>query len=39
MRMRPWRRLSHVEREAIDAEAATLPLPGLQGEIQVAWDG
>jgi hypothetical protein len=39
MRMRPWRRLSRAEREAVDAEAATLPLPGLQGEIQVTWDG
>ena len=39
MTVRSWRRLSRGEREAVEAEAATLPLPGLQGEIQVAWDG
>jgi hypothetical protein len=39
MTVRLWRRLSRRERQAVAAEAATLPLPGLQGEIQVAWDG
>ena len=39
MTVRSWRRLSRAERDAVEAEAATLPLPGLQGEIQVAWDG
>jgi hypothetical protein len=33
----PWRRLSRAEREAIEAEAATLPLPGLEGQIAVRW--
>ena len=39
MTVRSWRRLSRGEREAVEAEAATLPLPGLEGEIRVAWDG
>ena len=39
MTIRPWRRLSRGEREAVEAEAATLPLPGLEGAIHVAWDG
>jgi hypothetical protein len=38
MTVHPWRRLSGGEREAVEAEAATLPLPGPQGEIRVAWD-
>jgi winged helix DNA-binding protein len=35
----PWRRLSRGEREAVDAEAASLPLPGVEGEISVRWSG
>jgi hypothetical protein len=35
----PWRRLSPAERQAVEAEAASLPLPGLQGRIDVRWDG
>jgi winged helix DNA-binding protein len=35
----PWRRLSRGEREAVDAEAASLPLPGVEGEIGVRWSG
>lgn len=31
----PWRPLSRVERDAVEAEAASLPLPGLAGEIAV----
>ena len=31
----PWRRLSDAVREAIEAEAATLPLPGLKRAISV----
>jgi hypothetical protein len=34
----PWRRLSKTTREAIEAEAASLPLPGLQRPISVAWE-
>ncbi|HEX2221140.1 MAG TPA: crosslink repair DNA glycosylase YcaQ family protein [Candidatus Limnocylindria bacterium] len=33
----PWRRLALAERNAIEAEAASLPLPGLNGPIQVRW--
>jgi hypothetical protein len=34
----PWRRLSRSEREAVEAEAASLPLPGVEGEISVRWN-
>jgi len=33
-----WRRLSRTAREAVEAEAASLPLPGLEGQIVVRWD-
>jgi Winged helix DNA-binding domain len=32
-----WRRLSAAERQAVEAEAGSLPLPGLGGEIVVRW--
>jgi hypothetical protein len=32
-----WRRLSAAEREAVEAEAVSLPLPGLNGPIAVRW--
>lgn len=32
-----WRRLSVAERAAVEAEAASLPLPGVQGQITVRW--
>jgi Winged helix DNA-binding domain len=35
----PWRTLSAPERAAVEAEAASLPLPGIDGEIVVRWDG
>jgi len=34
----PWRRLSRADREAVEAEAASLPLPGVEGEISVRWN-
>jgi hypothetical protein len=34
----PWRRLSVGERHAIEAEASSLPLPGLGGAIKVLWE-
>jgi Winged helix DNA-binding domain len=37
--IRPWRRLSTTERQAVEAEAQSLPLPGLGGQIVVRWDG
>ncbi|HVM69780.1 MAG TPA: crosslink repair DNA glycosylase YcaQ family protein [Gaiellaceae bacterium] len=37
--VQPWRRLTRAERDAVEAEAAALPLPGLEREIAVRWDG
>jgi hypothetical protein len=34
-----WRRLTRKERDALGAEAESMPLPGLQGLIRVNWDG
>ena len=36
--VQPWRRLSPAERDAVVAEAASLPLPGLSGPVVVRWD-
>lgn len=33
-----WRRLSRAARDAVEAEARALPLPGLRGAIVVRWD-
>jgi len=33
-----WRRLSRAERDAVEAEAASLPLPGIEGKVVVHWD-
>jgi hypothetical protein len=33
----PWRRLAQAEREAVEAEAASLPLPGIRGRIGGTW--
>jgi len=33
-----WERLSRGRREAVEAEAATLPLPGLDRSIEVVWN-
>jgi len=32
-----WRRLSAAEREAVEAEALSLPMPGLTGPIAIRW--
>jgi hypothetical protein len=37
--VRPWRRLTPAERGAVEAEAQSLPLPGIKGEIAVSWNG
>jgi hypothetical protein len=34
-----WRRLTRPERDAVEAEAAGLPLPDVQGRIVVRWTG
>jgi len=36
--VQPWRRLSRVVRDAVAAEAESLPLPGLERRIVVRWD-
>jgi hypothetical protein len=33
-----WRRLSRAARDAVEAEADSLPLPGIRGRIVVRWD-
>jgi hypothetical protein len=38
MTIRPWRRLTRAQRDGIEAEAVSLPLPGLQGSIVVRWE-
>jgi hypothetical protein len=35
--IQPWRRLSRAERGAVQAEAESLPLPGVRERIQVGW--
>ena len=36
--IRSWRRLTRAERDAVEAEAQSLPLPGIEREIGVRWD-
>lgn len=33
-----WRRLTRAARDAVEVEAASLPLPDLQGQVVVRWD-
>jgi hypothetical protein len=33
-----WRRLARSERDAVEAEAATLPVPGIPRGVRVRWD-
>jgi len=35
--LEPWRRLSPAERDAVETEANSLPLPGLAGPITIQW--
>jgi len=37
--VRSWRRLTRAARDAIEREAQSFPLPGLQGKIRVRWEG
>jgi hypothetical protein len=34
----PWQKLTRAARDAIEAEAATLPLPGIAQPVEVRWD-
>jgi Winged helix DNA-binding domain len=36
--VQPWRRLSPEERQAVEVEAATLPLPEVQSPVSVRWE-
>jgi hypothetical protein len=36
--VQPWRKLSHAERDAVVAEAESLPVPGTGRRIAVRWD-
>ena len=36
--VQPWQRLSHAACDVVEAEAAGLPLPGVEGPIIVRWD-
>jgi hypothetical protein len=36
--IQPWRRLSRAARDAVEAEAGSLPLPGVLGRIVVRWE-
>ena len=38
VRIETWARLSRRSRDAVEAEAATLPLPGLERSIEVVWE-
>lgn len=38
VRVAPWRRLTTAERDAVEEEAARLPLPGLDHAIEVGWE-
>jgi DNA glycosylase AlkZ-like len=35
--IQPWRRLTRAERAAVESEAQSLPVPGIEGEIVVRW--
>src|SRR4029078_7424898 len=39
LRIAAWGRLSRGAREAVEAEASTLPLPGVERPTEVAWGG
>jgi hypothetical protein len=36
--IQPWRRLSRAQRNAVEAEARSLPLPGINRSMDVRWD-
>ena len=38
VRVETWARLSRAARDAVEAEAKTLPLPALERPIEVVWD-
>jgi hypothetical protein len=36
--IQPWRRLSRAQHDAVDAEAAALPLPGIDRPMELRWE-
>jgi hypothetical protein len=36
--IQPWRRLSRPQRDAVEAEASSLPLPGINQSMDIRWD-
>ncbi|MCC7362254.1 MAG: winged helix DNA-binding domain-containing protein [Anaerolineales bacterium] len=36
--IQPWRRLSRAQREAVETEAGSLPLPGINRPMDIRWD-
>ena len=36
--IQPWRRLSRVQRHAVEAEVVSMPLPGIDRPMDVRWD-
>jgi hypothetical protein len=38
VRIEPWTRLSRAARDAVEAEVAALPLPGLDRPLEVVWE-
>ena len=36
--IQPWHRLSHTQRHAVEAEAGSMPLPGIDRPMDVRWD-
>ena len=36
--IQPWRRLSRAQRDAVEAEASSLPLPGINRPMDIRWD-
>ena len=36
--VQPWRHLAGAAREAVEAEAASMPLPGIDRPVEVRWD-
>jgi hypothetical protein len=38
MTIETWRRLSRAARDAVEAEAESFPLPGVEAQIVVRWN-
>jgi hypothetical protein len=36
--VRLWKRPTRAERDAVEAEAAGLPIPGCEGQIRLVWE-